>query len=39
MKANEASRYKGQIKVQICVNRQRASERRANEGDISFESF
>ena len=27
------------IKVQICGNRQRASERRVNESDISFESF
>ena len=33
---NEISRYKSQIKVQ---NRQRASERRVNESDISFESF
>ena len=38
-RTNEISRYKSQIKVQICGNRQRASERRVIESDISFESF
>ena len=35
VRTNEISRYKSQIKVQ---NRQRESERRVNESDISFES-
>ena len=30
---------KVKIKVQICGNRQRASELRVNESDISFKSF
>ena len=37
-RTNEISRYKSQIKVQICGNRHRARERRVNESDISFES-
>ena len=35
---NEISRYKSQDQVQICGKRQRASERRVNESDFSFES-
>ena len=38
-RTNEISRCKSQIKVQICGNRQRASERRVNEAISTLNPF